>query len=95
MEAIVSVGIRAGEPFVEQDRQSQLIRQIGGVGQRVIRLDAPVHLRPIENVLAVRFHGGGVKLANAVKHCIEDARSTMPLHFTYAARTVAFRPRRE
>jgi len=50
MKTVVGKRIRAGQPFVKQQRHSTLIRQIRSERERMVRVHPPVHLRPIENV---------------------------------------------
>ena len=49
VESIVRVRIGTRQPFVEQQRQPALIRQIGCERQRMIRIHSLIHLRPVEN----------------------------------------------
>ena len=50
VDAIVRVGVGVGEAFVDENGQAQFVGFLNGVVKGVIRLDPPVHLRPIENV---------------------------------------------
>jgi hypothetical protein len=41
----------ARETFVDQDREAQLVGLLDGERQRVIRVEPPVDLRPLQDVL--------------------------------------------
>jgi len=51
VDAVVGVGVGAGEALVDQNGQTEFIRFFDGVIKCVIRFDPPVHLGPVEDVL--------------------------------------------
>jgi len=66
VNAVVSGGVGAGQPFVDEERKVVPIGEIGGVGEGMVEGDAPVHLRPVEDVMGVGAEGGVVEGADSV-----------------------------
>ncbi len=77
METVAREWISAGQPFVEQQRQSLLIRQLRRECQRVIRFHAPVHLRPVKNVARALPRLAIVQFPDAFHHLNEMIKERM------------------
>ena len=75
VQPVIGVGIGAGQPFVEEDGQLELIRQLDRVGECMVALDPPVHLRPVEDVAGTRTGLSLVELADAFLHLHEGMLS--------------------
>jgi hypothetical protein len=60
VEAIIRVFVDAGKSFVDEERQVESVCNFGRVEKCVVTIDAPVHLGPVENVVALGVFGGGV-----------------------------------
>lgn len=65
VQTIVGRFIRKSEALIDKQRQAVLIGDIGRMRQSVVRLGAPVHLRPVENVIRVFSLPPGVQHANS------------------------------
>src|SRR5690348_10582796 len=50
VEAIVRGRVIAGQGFVDEQRQSLAVRNLGRMREGVVLLHAPIHQRPIENI---------------------------------------------
>ncbi|MBZ5591034.1 MAG: hypothetical protein LAP39_02280 [Acidobacteriia bacterium] len=67
MQAIIGLRVRARKAFVNQQRKIGFVGHAGRVGQRMIRLRPPVHLRPVPDVFS-RPDRGIVQLTHTFIH---------------------------
>ena len=58
MEAVARIWIRAGQPFVVEHRQTQFVGESYGEIERLVDFRPPVHLAPVEYIVAAGADGG-------------------------------------
>ncbi len=64
MQAVVGVWVGAGDGFVDENGEIETVGNFDGIKKRLIRVDAAVHLGPVEDVRAIGNDGAGVELTN-------------------------------
>ena len=66
MQSAVGLAVAAGQGFVKQNREVELVGEIDGVGQAVIAVDPAIHLAPVQDVLCVGSDWGLVEGADSI-----------------------------
>jgi hypothetical protein len=68
MEPIARMGIGTGQSLINEERQAGPIGQLGGVEQRMVPANAPIHLRPIQYVFRAASKRRLIQISDMVFH---------------------------
>ncbi len=64
MQAVVCIWVGTSDGFVDENGEIETVSNFDSVKKRLIRVDAAVHLGPVEDVRAIGNDGAGVELTN-------------------------------